>query len=155
MRYVVSGLSPKPYSHLYGLSEAALAEKGVKRYVAEATSGFPDRIEMRNTYSGESVLLLNHVSVKEDTPYRASHAIFVLEGAETAYRGEDEIPDVMYSRLLSLRGFDNKGMIVDADVARGADIEPLVARLFDNPRVSHINAHYAAFGCYSGRIDRI
>jgi hypothetical protein len=60
----------------------------------------------------------------------------------------------MRVRLLSLRAYDAAGMMLDADVAEGADIEKLIARLFANPEVSYIHAHNAKRGCYSGRIDR-
>ncbi len=155
MGFVVTGLLAEPYRHLYGLSDEELARHGVKRYVADETPGFPDRIEMRDAELGEKLLLLNHESVTDDTPYKASHAIFIREGAETTYRGENEIPEVMFRRLLSLRVFDEDGMMVDADVAEGADIAVLIERLLDNPRAAYIHAHNAVRGCYSGRIDRI
>ena len=155
MAYVVTGLSAEPYRHLYGLSGGELAAHGVKRYVADATPGFPDRIEMRDADPGEFLLLLNHVSVEQDTPYKASHAIFIREGAEHTYRGENEIPEVMFRRLLSLRAFDAEGMMIDASIAKGLEIEPAIKRFFEIPIVSHIHAHNAARGCYSGRIDRI
>lgn len=154
MGFIVSGLSAEPYLHLYGLSDEALAEQGVKRYVADEVPGFPDRIEMRDAKLGESLLLFNHVSQPENTPYRASHAIFILEGAKNTYNGVNEVPPVMFSRLLSLRAFDAGGMMVDADLAKGHDIETKIERLFENGQIVYIHAHNALRGCYSGRIDR-
>ena len=154
MGFVVTGLSAEPYRHLYGLSDEELANHGVTRYVADEAPGFPDRIEMRDAEIGEQLLLLNHESVTDDTPYKAAHAIFIREWAETTYREENEIPDVMFNRLLSLRAFDGDGMMVDADVAKGADIVVLIERLFENPHTAYIHAHNAVRGCYSGRIDR-
>jgi hypothetical protein len=60
----------------------------------------------------------------------------------------------MRARLLSLRAFDADGMMIDADIAEGAAVEPLIARLFANPAVHYIHAHNAKRGCYAGRIDR-
>jgi hypothetical protein len=154
MAFRISGLSPEPFRHLYGLSDAELAQRGVKRYVVDSPAGFPDRIEMRDASPGETVLLLNHVCQPADTPYRASHAIFVREGADKTYDRVDEVPDVMRSRLLSLRAFDKDGMMLDADVVEGRDIESVIARFFANPGVAYIHAHNARRGCYSGRIDR-
>ena len=154
MGFVINGLLAKPYLHLYGLSDEALAKQGVKRYVADEAPGFPDRIEMRDAELGESLLLLNHVSLPENTPYRASHAIFILEGAKETYTGLNEIPPVMFTRMLSLRAFDDEGMMVDADLAKGHDIETAIERLFENSQIAYIHAHNALRGCYSGRIDR-
>ena len=154
MAFRITGLSPEPFRRLFGLPDDELARQGVKRYVADKTPGFPCRVEMRDAAPGDAVLLLNHVCQPADTPYRASHAIFVREGAADAYDQVDEVPAVMRARLLSLRAFDADGMMLDADVVDGAAVEPLIARLLANSDVSYIHAHYAKRGCYSGRIDR-
>ena len=75
-------------------------------------------------------------------------------GAETAYDRTGEVPEVMRSRLLSVRAYDEAGMMLDADVVDGREVEPLIARLFGNPAVAYLHAHNARRGCYSGRIDR-
>ena len=154
MAFRITGLSPEPFRHLYGLSEQDLAAQGVKRYVANEKPGFPDRIEMRDAEPGETLLLLNHMCQPADTPYRATHAIFVREGAEETYDRVDEIPDVMRVRLLSLRAYDKEGMMLDADVVDGRQIEAVIERFFADPKVAYIHAHNAKRGCYSGRIDR-
>ena len=105
--------------------------------------------------SGEALLLLNYLHQPADTPYRASHAIFVREWAETPYHALDEIPDVLRIRPISLRAFDALGDMVDADlVIAGGDLEPTVERLLANPEADYIHAHYAKRGCYAARIDR-
>jgi hypothetical protein len=109
---------------------------------------------MRDAEPGETVLLLNHVSQPADTPYRASHAIFVREGAIEQFNQVGHVPDCLRLRLLSLRGYDAYGMMLDADVTEGTTIEPLIARLFANPDISYIHAHNAKRGCYAARIDR-
>ena len=154
MAFRITGLSPEPFRHLYGLSEQDLAAQGVKRYVANEKSGFPDRIEMRDAEPGETLLLLNHMCQPADTPYRATHAIFVREGAEQTYDRVDEVPEVMRIRLLSLRAYDKEGMMLDADVVDGRQIEAVIERFFADPKVAYIHAHNAKRGCYSGRIDR-
>jgi hypothetical protein len=154
MAFRISGLSPEPFRHLYGLSDAELARYGAKRHVVDTPQAYPDRIEMRDAAPGETVLLINHVSQPADTPYRASHAIFVREGANEIYSRLDEVPDVMRFRLLSLRAFDKDGMMLDADVVEGKEIEAVIERFFADPDVDYIHAHNAKRGCYSGRIDR-
>jgi hypothetical protein len=154
MGFRITGLSAEPFRHLYGLSDDQLARQGAKRYVVDKATGFPDRIEMRDATPGETVLLLNHVCQPADTPYRASHAIFVREGAEQPYDRVNEIPDVMRVRLLSLRAYDGEGMMLDADVVDGQRVEEVIDRFFANPDVAYIHAHNAKRGCFSGRIDR-
>jgi len=154
MSFRITGLSSTPFQPLFGLSDAELAERGVKRYIADKKPGFPDRIEMRDAEPGETVLLLNHTCQPADTPYRATHAIFVREGATQTFDAVDQVPEVMRVRLLSLRAYDADGMMLDADVVEGIEVEPIIERLFADPHVSYIHAHNAKRGCYSGRIDR-
>jgi hypothetical protein len=154
MSFTVTGLPAERFAHLYGLSDADLAAHGAIRYTADSNPGFPDRVEMRDAELGETLLLINHASMDQETPYKTSHAIFVLEGARTTYRAVDTIPDVMRRRLLSLRAFDGDGMMRDAALAEGEAIAPTVQRLLDDPAVDRIHAHYALRGCYAGLITR-
>ena len=155
MHFRITGLSAEPFRHLFGLPDEALATHGVKRTLVDKKPGFPDRVEMRDADPGETMLLLNHMCQPADTPYRATHAIFIREGASTTYDAVDEVPEVMRIRLLSLRAYDAGGMMLDADVAEGVAIEPVIERLFANPAVRYIHVHNAKRGCYSGRIDRV
>ena len=154
MGFRITGLAAEPFRHLYGLSDPELKLIGVRRYVADTSPGFPDRIEMRDASVGESLLLLNHVCQPANTPYRATHAIFVREGAEHTFDRVDDVPEVMRTRFLSLRAYDVEGMMLDADVVDGKDIEAVISRFFASHHVAYIHAHNAKRGCYSGRIDR-
>jgi Protein of unknown function (DUF1203) len=154
MSFRITGLSPNPFRHLFGLSDEELAKHGARRYVADTKPGFPDRIEMRDAELGETLILLNYVHQPAANPYHASHAIFVREGAETAYDRINEIPDAMRLRQISLRAFDADDLMLDADLVDGRGMESVIERLFADPRVEYIQAHYAKRGCYAARIDR-
>jgi hypothetical protein len=155
MPFRVSGLDPAPFQHLFGLSQAALAAHGVKRYLVDSKPGFPDRVEVRDMEVGETALLLNYTHQSADTPYRASHAIFVREGAVRAAEFVGEVPEVMRLRMISLRAFDEVGEMLDADLAEGGKIEPLILRFLSDPAVAYLQAHYAKRGCYAARIERV
>ena len=45
-------------------------------------------------------------------------------------------------------------MMVDADIAPGAELIPVIERMFAQSDVAYIHAHNAGRGCYAGRIDR-
>ena len=154
MSFRITGLSPQSFRPLFGLSDEALAAKGIKRCVADAKPGFPDRVELRDAEPGETVLLINYTHQPADTPFRASHAIFVLEGAQSAYDRVGEIPEAMRSRTLSVRAFDAHHLMIQADLVDGRHLEGLIARMFGDPKVAYLHAHYAKWGCYAARIDR-
>jgi hypothetical protein len=155
MSFVISGLPVEPFRPLFGLSDEALAERGVLRRRVDAKPGFPCRVTLEDAEPGETVLLLNFEHQPADTPYRSRHAIFVREAAAEARRVVDEVPGALRVRAsLSLRAYDAAGMMVDAELASGAAIEPVIARLFENPQVAYVHAHNAGRGCYAARIDR-
>lgn len=154
MAYRILGLDPAPFQHLFGRSDAELAAHGARRYVVDQSPGFPDRIEVRDAAPGETVILINYTHQPAATPYRSSHAIFVREGAVTAYDQADRIPDVLRVRPISLRAFDEAGDMLDADLCDGEQLEALIERFFENPDVSYLHAHYAKRGCYAARIVR-
>ncbi|MCC5997340.1 MAG: DUF1203 domain-containing protein [Oceanicaulis sp.] len=154
MNFIVIGLDPEPFSKHFGLPDADLAKRGIQRIRAGNGSGFPDRVELRDLQQGEYALLLNHIHLPSETPYRACHAIFVREGAQQAARYEGEMPPSLRTRLLSLRAFSAGHMMVDADVSEGVDAPQVIARMLDNPEVGYLHAHYARPGCFAALIRR-
>lgn len=155
MNFRITGLSPEPFRHLFELDDHELIQHRAIRVIADADSGFPDRIEMCEAKIGERVLLLNHICQPANSPYHATQAIYVRENAVKAYDRINEIPPVMRTRLLSLRAYSDAGMIIDAEVVQGTELEPAIERLFSHKAVAYIHAHNAGRGCYSGRIDRV
>lgn len=83
MSFRIAGLDPTLFEHLYGLSDAELCRAGVFRCVADQSPGFPDRISLEDVSPGEHVLLLNYQHQPMQTPYQASHAIFIKEGPDS------------------------------------------------------------------------
>lgn len=156
MSYVVSGLPLEPFRSLFGLTEAELSARGVIRMTADAQPGFPCRITLQDAEPGQTLLLLNYEHLDVDTPYRSRHAIFVGEAATETLRYENEIPPVLAVRPhISLRAFDEAGMMLDAVVAPGGELEPAIERLFARPDAAYLHAHYAGRGCFAARIDRL
>lgn len=154
MHFRIQGLDPSPFQPLFSLDTATLAARGIERHVADVSPGYPDRIELRDAEPGESLLLLNYEHQGAATPYRASHAIFVLESAREKYDRIDAVPPAMRRRLLSLRAFNATHHLVDADVVHGREVEPVLQRLLADARVAYLHAHYAKPGCFAARIDR-
>ncbi len=154
MTYRISGLEPSQFAHLFGLSDAELANHGAVRMIANEESGFPCRIQLVDAKAGEPLLLVNHVSHDGKSPYRASHAIFVSETAPAASTYEDEIPPARDRRILSLRAFDPNGMMVDAAITQPGEADPVIRRMLADEAVDHIDAHNATRGCFAARVER-
>ena len=154
MSFRITGLCVEQFRDLFGLADDALSRKGARRLVADSKPGFPDRVELRDAEPGESLLLVNYLHQPVANPYRASHAIFVREGARIQYNTRDEIPESLRLRLLSLRAFDASDMMLDAEVVDGPQLEAAIGRMFENADVAYLHAHFAKRGCYAARVER-
>ena len=152
MTYRITGLNPAPYKPLFDLSDEELAARGMVRMTVTAKPSFPCRVSLEDRDICEEVLLLNHVSHDVANPYRASHAIFVADAEQAEF--VDKVPPVFQTRVLSLRGFDRKGMMADAVLAQPGEADAAIRTLFGNPQIETIHAHNAARGCFSAKIER-
>lgn len=155
MTFHIEGLDPALFRSLWGASEADLHKAGAVRMTADTCPGYPDRITLDDAPQGRDVILVNHLSQPADTPFRASHAIFVMEGEETAFNALDSLPPAMIRRPQSLRAFDAAGMMRSADLAEGeTQLTTLIADMLDDPDIAEIHAHNARQGCFLARITR-
>ena len=153
MSFRISGLPAEPFAELFSLSDEALAERRAVRVVADSDSGFPCRISLTNAKRGDTLLLVNYEHQPANTPYYSNYAIYIREG-EQQYDRIDDVPELFRRRLLSVRGFDERGMLLDADVTEGTELEALIERLFANRQIAYLHVHNARPGCYAARIDR-
>jgi len=154
MTYRIRGLDPTPYRPLFGLSDGELASRGAARMTVTQKPSFPCRVSLTDREIGETVLLVNHVSHDVRGPYRASHAIFVTQSDDEAAEFVDEVPPVFATRIMSMRGFDAAGMMVDAALAQPGNADAVIRQLLTNPAIATIHAHNAVRGCFSAAIER-
>jgi hypothetical protein len=135
------------------MTDALLRTLGAKRVVAD-DSTFPCRVSLAHAKAGEELLLLNYEHQPSASPYRSRHAIYVARDSIEAFDQVDVVPEVMRTRLLSVRAFDRDHMIVDADVVDGKVAAALFERLFANPEAEYLHVHNAKRGCYSAKVER-
>ena len=154
MTFRISALPAAPFAPLFGLSDRDLAARGVVRRIADRQPGFPCRVSLQDAGVGEAVLLLNYEHLPAPGPYRSGHAIYVREHAIECRPDVDEVPEVLRTRLLSVRAFDADGFMLDAEVVDGAGVGEVVNRLFGDQRVDFLHLHNAKPGCYAARVDR-
>jgi len=148
------GLEPESFSQFFELSDEQLAERSIRRVVADRKPGFPCRISLVDAEVGEELLLLPYCHQPADSPYQASGPIFIRPGARQRVADPSEVPPYVSVRLISVRGYDARDFIVDADVCEGADAGASIRRMFDNPAVRYIHLHNAKRGCFSCRVER-
>lgn len=155
MAFRVSGLQYAQFAPLFTMTDEQLAQRHIVRRVADKRPGFPCRVSLQDAQPGETLLLLGYEHLSVASPYRSQHAIYVRQGAEQAQPAINEVPEVMRTRLLSLRAFDGEGMMVEADVTPGLIAQTLIQAMLANPRTQFLHAHNAKQGCFAARIDRV
>ena len=153
MAFRVLGLSPDRFRPLFAMPDAQLHQMGARRVVAD-NPGLPCRVSLEHARVGEELLLLNFEHQPANTPYRATHAIYVRRVADRASEVVDSVPEVLVSRLLSVRAFDTDHMMIDAEVCEGAEAAEMFERLLANPQASYLQVHNARRGCYAARVER-
>ena len=154
MTFQITALDHRPFARYFTMSEAELADNLAERRIATEKPGFPCRISLADAEIGDEVVLVNYSHQDGASPYRASHAIYVRKGAEQARPAVGETPEFFRTRMLSLRAFDDRAMIVAADLVDGANLGPALETLFAQPAVDYVHIHFAKFGCYAARADR-
>jgi hypothetical protein len=153
MSFRVLGLSPALFRPFFAMHDARLSKLGARRLIAE-DARTPCRVSLEHARIGEAILLLNFEHQPANTPYRASHAIYVRKAADRAYDEVDTIPEVLRSRLLAIRAFDARHMMIDAEVCEGSEAVDLFERLLADPQASYLHVHNARPGCYAARVER-
>ena len=122
-------------------------------YERTTSPGFPCRVSLRDADVGETLLLLNYEHLPVASPYRSSHAIYVREYAD----GGAGCRSTRFPRCsaggLSLRAFDKNGMMLEADVADGRDVQSLIERMLEKQAVEYpaCAQRQAGLFCGSGR----
>jgi hypothetical protein len=125
------------------------------RVTADKKPGYPCRVSLEDAEPGEQVYLFHYEHQPADTPFRASHAIYVRHNATPAIPKPNEVPAMLLYRILSLRAFDHQGMLRDADLAEGDQIPKRIEKMLADSEVAYIHLHFAKPGCYAARADRI
>jgi hypothetical protein len=153
MSFRVLGLSPDLFRHFFSMSDGELQRRGAIRLVAEDPQ-LPCRVSLRHAPLGDEVLLVNFEHQPGETPYRSRHAIYVSRSAAAPFDAVDVVPEAILTRLVSVRAFDARHMMIDADVIDGTQAAGLFERLLSNPAASYLQVHNARRGCYSARVER-
>ena len=154
MSFQITGLPLSQFAPLFSLTDEELAARDAIRVVSDGKSGYPCRVSLQDAEKGESLILVNYEHLPVASPYRSRHAIYVRQAATDAALDVNEVPALFRSRLLSLRAFDSKGMMNDAEVVPGTAIERVIDAMFANSATEYVHVHYAKPGCFAARIDR-
>lgn len=154
MPFQIHALPMCDFEHLFKMSDKDLQAHRAMRITADSKPGYPCRVSLEEAEIGEELVLANHAHRAENTPYRATHAIYVRKIAEQATPGPSQVPKVLACRLLSIRGFDKDHLMKRADVVEGSELGDNLDALFGDPAIEYVHIHNAKQGCFAARATR-
>lgn len=155
MDYRITGLPVEQFAELQRATDDQLQRRGVELRIVDRSYSPPCRISLQDAEVGEEVMLFTYQHQAGASPYAAKGPIFIRRSATQTFDAINVIPDQQRRRLLSVRAYDARDYIVDAEVAPGTELETLIGRFFAGPRVAYLHLHNARHGCYSCRVDRV
>ena len=152
--FQIVGVDHVPFQGLFDLTNEQLAQRAMKRCLADEHPGFPCRISLEDAQVGEELLLLSYAHQPANTPYRASGPIFIRRGVEQRKLSLGEVPSYVTKRLMSVRAYDSMDNIVEASVCEGIAVDDELTNYFRRSDVAYIHLHNAKRGCFSCRVNR-
>jgi len=154
MSFQIHALPTESFQPLFALSAHELAEARASRMIADAKPGCPCRVSLADAEVGETVILVNYEHQPAESPYQSAHAIFVREHAEQAFPERGEVPEVLKTRLISVRAFDEDHYMANAEIADGLHLHEAITAMFRDQGVAYLHLHNAKQGCFAARVTR-
>ena len=154
MSFQIHALFPAQFEPLFSLSDSELAKVRATKMIADAKPGYPCRVSLADAEIGETMILVNFEHQSADSPFRATHAIFVRENAEQAFPDVGTVPESLITRLISIRAFDDRHYMVDADVVDGTRLSESIPAMLQDLKVAYLHLHNAKLGCFAARVTR-
>lgn len=153
--FQVKSIDAKRFSQLFDLPDEALAQLGAVRKTVNQKPGFPCRVSLEDAEIGEEVILLPYEHHQVNSPYQSKGPVYIRKQARQAQLEKNTLPKMLEHRLLSLRVYDEKGMMVNARTVEGHMLHNSVQELFQNKQARYMHVHNAGPGCFNCQIDRV
>jgi hypothetical protein len=127
---------------------------GHPAHVEVATGYGPCRTCLRTFREGrDERVLFTHDAFAGVDAYPSPGPMFIHRDACEPWRGDGFPPEVAALPLM-LEAYGAGRWPVAREPARGALVEPAVARLLANPAVAYLHVRNAEAGCYIARVER-
>jgi Protein of unknown function (DUF1203) len=123
-------------------------------YVADEHPGYPCRQCLKDAEIGEELLLVSYDPFVTDSPYRSASPIFLHRVPCAPPADRRTLPQQLTTRLLSVRSFDAKALMIDAAVVAGRELADTLNQLLANEDCDHVHVHNASRGCWAVRVER-
>ena len=141
--------------HALPQSTTAAARRSPGAVPATGDGPYPVRCCLSDAADGTDVVLTSVMPFRGDSPYAARSPVYVhAEPCAGHAEAPGVVPEMLRSRLLSVRAYDRDHMLTGTEVLPGTDLEGGIERLLGDAPGAYLHVHFAGPGCYACRIDR-
>lgn len=142
------------FAGLFEQTDEDLSVLGAVRKVVDEKPSYPCPVSLVDAEVGEEVMLVLFTHHDVLNAYRGAGPVLVRRGAAMATPAAGEVPAMLTQRVLSVRSYDEDGMMAASEVVKGSEITGAIERLFADERAEYLHVHSAGPGCYSCRVER-
>src|SRR4030095_15735861 len=123
--------------------------------VASENDTGPCRSCLPVVVTGDGRLLFSDAPNPHDHPYNEIGPIYIHAAECQPYINNEVFPPELRTRRpLTLRCYDDDGMMVDGELVGDRPVEEVIDMLFERPEVKYLHARTASVGCFIARIER-
>lgn len=129
--------------------------------ISYAVGGEPCRDVLRGAKPGEKLILASYCPFTKSGPYKEYGPIFVLANQGDESFDDTKLPlptgvDTDYlGNIFVLKAYCENERILDSKLANPENANMILNEYFSNDKVCFVIARYAAYGCYSFRVQRV
>jgi len=146
---------------LLKVRDASLDDQNQKVVRLIAEGGEPCRDVLRRAVPGEELILASYCPFAIAGPYKEYGPVFVLAAHSTERVDYQSLPlpkgsptDYLRAQPFVLRAYSKAENIVAAELLEPSSAQTVLNKMFDSSQVEFVLARYAAYGCYSFRVER-
>jgi hypothetical protein len=133
-----------------------LPAAAVRHMRVDRPDSYPCRRCLRDAEPGERVVLLSYDPFVGVSPYSQPGPIYVHEKPCAPRAADlDRAPVQLTRRRLSVRSFNSRHLMLDAQVIDGAEVEQVAEAMLGRRNAAYLHVHNAAPGCFAVRIDPV
>jgi len=142
--------------HALSASAANDARRSPSAVPAAAGDGpYPVRCCLSDAHDDAEVVLTSVMPFRGESPYAARSPVYLHAERCAGHAGQaGVVPEMLRSRLLSVRAYDDAHMLTGTEVLPGTELEGAIERLLGDAPGAYLHVHFAGPGCYACRIDR-
>jgi len=153
-------ITPIRSDFLIKVRQAGIDDQNQPVVTTVAKGGEPCRDVLRRANVGEKLILASYCPFSKAGPYKEYGAVFVLADQANEPVNYDKFPlptnsiNDYFGEIFVIKAYDEQESISDARLVNPVNAEQTIADFFQQTQVDFIIIRFAAYGCYSLRLDR-